>query len=222
MESLQDINKKSWECRQKESNKKYKFANRFKIAYERLDHHKPRFWLDIGTGNGYLPSLLRDRLSGTLIIGIDFVREILREAKDLNQCLQVDIDRTFLPFRDHSFDMITCMDVLEHLILPDKLLHEINRVLKPGGHCLLSVPNIQFIEYILSFIKGKVPLPAADPRHMSIYTIKHLQKLLIKYNFSPNYIAGCDASPGWLSHLSRRYLCKTIVIEGKKLKNIQA
>jgi ubiquinone/menaquinone biosynthesis C-methylase UbiE len=216
MKGLREINKDSWDRRQPEFEQRYKFTNRFKLAYFRLLFHKPKIWLDIGTGNGYLASLLRKKLSATTILGIDFVKEILNDAKDLDHRLQVDIDNSFLPLNAASVDYITCMDVLEHLILPTKTLQEIYRVLKPGGRFLLSVPNIQFIEYILSFIKGKVPPPASDPRHMSIYTIKHLKKELTKQKFAISYVAGCDASPGWFSHISKRYLCKTIVLEGEK------
>ncbi len=216
MENLREINRKSWDCRQKDFEKKYLFDHRFKLSYYRLLHHKPQTWLDIGTGNGYLASLLRNDLPGSTFIGIDFVREILHEAKDLDYRLQVDIDNSYLPFSSNTFDYVTFMEVLEHLVLPAKALEEIQRVLKPGGHCLISVPNIQFIEYIFSFLRGNVPLPASDPRHMSVFTIKHLKKELTKINFDVSYVAGSDASYEWLANISKRYLCKTIIIEGKK------
>lgn len=216
MKGLRDINKDSWDRRQPNFEQRYKFTNRFKLAYFRLVLHKPKYWLDIGAGNGYLASLLRKELSDSKMFGVDFVKEILKDAKDFDHRLLVDIDHSFLPLKTNSIDYITCMDVLEHLILQTKTLQDIYRVLKPGGHFLLSVPNIQFIEYILSFIKGKVPQPASDPRHMSIYTIKHLKKELVKQNFTIKYVAGCDASPGWFSRISRRFLCKTIIIESEK------
>jgi len=65
-------------------------------------------------------------------------------------------------------------------------------------------------------IRGKVPPPASDPRHMSVYTIKHLKNVLSNSGLTVNYIAGCDASPEWLSKISIKYLCKTIVIEFHK------
>ncbi|MBC7714915.1 MAG: class I SAM-dependent methyltransferase, partial [Rhizobacter sp.] len=45
-----------------------------------------------------------------------------------------------LPFADNSFDVITCMDVIEHLENPEFVLREINRILKPGGRFLFHVP----------------------------------------------------------------------------------
>ena len=45
-----------------------------------------------------------------------------------------------LPFVDHSFDVVLCTEVLEHVPEPVKTLKEFHRVLKPGGHLILSVP----------------------------------------------------------------------------------
>ena len=216
VKDIRDINRRSWEKRQKDAANRYRFAGRFEKAYHRLLHHRPQHWLDIGTGNGYLSSLTRPHLQDTTITGIDFIKEILPHAVDADHRLAVDIDRGSLPFASESFDYITCLDVLEHLILPDHAMEEIHRVLKPNGHSLFSVPNIQFIEYIFAFAKGKVPLPAADRRHMSVYTIKHISKKLEDKSLNVKYIAGCDSSPPWLSRISRRYLCKTILVETKK------
>ena len=45
-----------------------------------------------------------------------------------------------LPFEDNTFDVALCMVVLEHLEDPRKAIAEIQRVLKPGGTVLVSVP----------------------------------------------------------------------------------
>jgi SAM-dependent methyltransferase len=47
-----------------------------------------------------------------------------------------------LPFADRSFDTILCTEVLEHTQQPFQVMQEFTRVLKPGGHLLLSVPFI--------------------------------------------------------------------------------
>lgn len=46
------------------------------------------------------------------------------------------------PFDDSEFDVVLCMEVIEHLIYsPTHMLAEAHRVLKPGGTLLLSTPN---------------------------------------------------------------------------------
>ncbi|HST05785.1 MAG TPA: class I SAM-dependent methyltransferase [Chloroflexia bacterium] len=46
-----------------------------------------------------------------------------------------------LPYPDASFDLITCLDVLEHVASTDEVLREMRRVLKPGGIVLTTIPN---------------------------------------------------------------------------------
>lgn len=47
-----------------------------------------------------------------------------------------------LPFPDQQFDTILCTEVLEHTTHPFQVMREIERLLKPGGHLIISVPFI--------------------------------------------------------------------------------
>jgi SAM-dependent methyltransferase len=58
--------------------------------------------------------------------GLTFVRGDVTEA---------------LPFADGSFDCVFCLELLEHLIAPARLLAEIRRVLKEDGRAVVSVPS---------------------------------------------------------------------------------
>ncbi|MEI7643648.1 MAG: class I SAM-dependent methyltransferase [Chloroflexales bacterium] len=46
-----------------------------------------------------------------------------------------------LPFADASFDTVVAWDVIEHVQSPAAMLSEVARVLRPGGHCLLTAIN---------------------------------------------------------------------------------
>lgn len=48
-----------------------------------------------------------------------------------------------LPFAGESFDLIVCLWVLEHLRNPGKVLSEVRRVLRPGGHFVFLTPNLR-------------------------------------------------------------------------------
>ena len=217
MKDLRQINADEWSRRlDKDVTRRYQFHHRYQIAFNRITHHKPASWLDLGTGNGFLPDLVKPVLPSTLITGIDFIHEVLALSDSIDHRAVVNTDAGNIPFGAESFDYITCLDVLEHVVLREHLLEEAWRILKPGGFLLLSVPNLQFIEYLLALMRGKMPHPAADPRHMSIFTLRFLTELLTQKDFEISMVAGCDASPPFLARISVRYLSKTIVVEARK------
>jgi SAM-dependent methyltransferase len=51
---------------------------------------------------------------------------------------------TELPFRDHSFDIVTAKHTLEHVRTPKHAFSELFRVLKPGGVAMILVPDVAF------------------------------------------------------------------------------
>lgn len=61
----------------------------------------------------------------------------------LHQIFQLDEDIDLngtLPFGERSFDTLLLTDVLEHIAEPDRLLAQLARILKPGGHLIVGVP----------------------------------------------------------------------------------
>ena len=79
--------------------------------------------LDVGAGEGALVERYRER--GYDVVGIDSAYESQHVKKG---------DILALPFEDEGFDVLFCLDVLEHLELLEQAsaLDEIRRVLKPG------------------------------------------------------------------------------------------
>ena len=94
--------------------------------------------LDIGAGTGIVLKILQH-------IGTAFGFELSLEGikylkkRKLKSIICADADQP-LPFKNDSFTLITCLDVLEHLEKDVNLLKEMIRVSKPGGHILVAVP----------------------------------------------------------------------------------
>jgi SAM-dependent methyltransferase len=55
---------------------------------------------------------------------------------------QIELGAAPLPFPDDSFDLVFMTEVLEHLVKPDQAIADVRRVLKLGGHLVLSTPNL--------------------------------------------------------------------------------
>jgi SAM-dependent methyltransferase len=48
-----------------------------------------------------------------------------------------------MTFEDGSFDLFVAQDVFEHIFRPDLAIRQIDRVLKPGGCCIMTVPMVR-------------------------------------------------------------------------------
>lgn len=105
--------------------------------------------LDIGCGTGAnLPMLASAAGREGRVTGIDFSPLALRFARDHLASLPVTLlqgDALHLPFDDASFDVVTMLDVLEHLSDDRRSLQEVRRVLRPGGAYVFSVPAYQHL-----------------------------------------------------------------------------
>src|SRR4030042_5267546 len=96
--------------------------------------------LDVGCGAGI--NLLMLGQFGQAI-GIDSSKRAVELSKKYGKAALGDALK--LPFPDESFDVLTALDLLEHLEDDRKALREWRRVLKPGGYALVSVPAYQWL-----------------------------------------------------------------------------
>lgn len=98
--------------------------------------------LDIGTSTGTNLRLLRD-LGFTNVTGLDYSEDAIRfcESKGFGPVKQGDA--CDLPFDDDSFDFVFATDIIEHIDDDERALREIQRVLRPGGKVLITVPAFQ-------------------------------------------------------------------------------
>lgn len=90
--------------------------------------------LDIGCGQKPYQTLF----SATVYVGLEY------DSPTNRACKKADFfyDGTHFPFADGEFDSALCSQVLEHVFTPDAFLTEINRVIKPGGKLLLTLPFV--------------------------------------------------------------------------------
>lgn len=104
--------------------------------------HGERRLLDVGCGSGVMLTRLERYGSAT---GIESEEEAVRLARTRGIGAVQLAEAPPIPFEDASFDLVTALDVLEHIDDDVALLREINRVLRPGGMLLLSVPAYRFL-----------------------------------------------------------------------------
>jgi ubiquinone/menaquinone biosynthesis C-methylase UbiE len=98
--------------------------------------------LDVGCGTGATMRLL-ERYGE--VTGIDISTKALAYCQEHGRSRLCLADGENLPFSDGSFDLVTALDLLEHLEHEDVGLAEVWRVLRYGGHAVLVVPAYQFL-----------------------------------------------------------------------------
>jgi len=118
----------------------------------------------------------------------------------------VDVEAHPLPFPDDTFDVVLLCEVLEHFIAdPLQALCHIKQVLKPGGHLILTTPNVNRLENVGRMIAGDNiydPYSGYGPhgRHNREYTWDELHRLLEHAGFSIDVIFTSDV------HLNQTHL----------------
>ena len=94
--------------------------------------------LDVGCGTGIHLKEFPD--SWRLVAGCDYSELALSFCSERGLRGLIRCDATRLPFASGAFDLVTALDVVEHLDDDEGCLREIARVTRGGGHVLLHVP----------------------------------------------------------------------------------
>jgi methionine biosynthesis protein MetW len=111
--------------------------------------------LDVGCGDGLFLKMLKSTGPQLDTKGIDFSATATGAAqKSGAEVFTVDA-RTEWPFEDGEFDVVTALDVLEHVLEPEKIIEKMKRV--SAQYVLISVPNFSSLPARLQTLWGKVP-----------------------------------------------------------------
>jgi len=151
--------------------------------------------LDAGCGVGYGSALLA---SGRReVVGVDVSREAIEDARRAHGAAArfVLADVTRLPFDAEAFDAVTCFEVIEHVAHPHELVHELARVLAPGGLLFLSTPHAR-IERLHATQEGR----EGNPYHVSSL-LPHALRALLRGNFDAVRLYGQSEDRGRLHGL---------------------
>lgn len=90
--------------------------------------------LDLGCGSGYVGESLS---KGNFVVFSDISEDEMKNIKGA----KIVADALNLPFKEGSFDIVLCADVLEHIKDDEKVLKNIYTVLKKTGQAIIAVPT---------------------------------------------------------------------------------
>ena len=146
--------------------------------------------LDVGCADG---ALLEPLILENDIYGIEISEHLCEKAKKRGlRVLATDLEKG-IPFESKTFDIVVAAEILEHVENTDFFLSECNRVLKPDGKIILSVPNINniFSPFIMLFFDYP---PTSSSRyrspHVRDFTLSTLKVALQNNSFMIEKIKG--------------------------------
>jgi methionine biosynthesis protein MetW len=154
--------------------------------------------LDVGCGDG--------RTSGGWLLnrgcsyeGVDVSANAIEEARTLGLNAQRIDDASRLPFADASFDVVVCVEVLEHLFAPLDAVREMARVLRPGGLLIVTVPNVAYWRRRVDMVllgrwnpvgdDRAVSEPWRDP-HIRFFNPGSMRRMIATAGLSPIEVGG--------------------------------
>lgn len=128
-------------------------------------------YLDVACGVGYV-FLFRKG------IGCDFSKVAVQYAKaHFRDSDFIQSDSHYLPFRDGTFDSVSCLGSLEHFDRPKKALSEMTRVLKDEGVIVISVSNRRRWTSPLSFLGNILSRNSCKQPIETPYSVKDFMKM---------------------------------------------
>jgi len=137
--------------------------NPLRLTYiDRAAHIAGKSVLDVGCGGGILSEAMA--LAGAKVLGIDMGEEPLRVAElhTLETGVEVDYRQVTVEQlaaeRPASFDVVTCMELLEHVPDPGSVIDACARLVRPGGHVFLSTLNRNPKAYLFAIVGAEYVL----------------------------------------------------------------
>ena len=125
----------------------------YPVFLDLLGAHAGSRLLDVSCGVGSLLAAAADRRIDAA--GIDLSDQAVRLARRIAPGADLAVGTgEALPFRDRTFDYVTCLGSLEHFLDMGQGLREMQRVAKPDARLCIMVPNRDFIGWKVLRQKG--------------------------------------------------------------------
>lgn len=155
-------------------------------------------WLDLGFGQGTLLGVTERH--GWKCFGTELSEPALEHGRHRGWLVSRDPshDARFAP---GAFDVVTAIELLEHLGDPGYLVAEAHRWLRPGGLLYLTTPNAMSLNRRVLGIRWSVVSP---PDHAVLWTARALRALLRKAGFRVDALSAEGHNPSELLAVLRR------------------
>ena len=183
--------------------------NPLRVGYieEKVGELKAKKILDIGCGGGILAEALASK--GAEVTGIDMAEMSLKVAKMHLHESGLDIDYQKIPVEEYAqdnqarFDIITCLEMLEHVPDPSSIVNAAATMLKPGGDLFFSTINRNPKAFMLAIIGAEYVLNML-PKGTHEYR-KFIKPSELARGVRDNQLEVCDTTGMTYNPITKRY-----------------
>ena len=136
--------------------------------------------LDVGCHGGTFTKVVLSKIGSKEIYGIDISHSAIQYAQKKIPFGKFKVaDAAKLPYVNNFFDAVICLEVLEHVDNPSRVLAEIYRVLKKGGYTIILVPSDNRLFKIVWFL-WTLCYPVWKHAHVQSFQNSTLEDLIKK------------------------------------------
>ena len=164
--------------------------------------------LDLGCGGGLLSEAMATR--GATVTGVDASNAAIRTARSHGALSGARVDyvhgtaESMAASGAGAYQVITCMELLEHVPDPDSTLQTCARLLQPGGDLILSTLNRTLKAYLGAVVAAEYVfrlLPKGTHDYARFIRPAELRHMLARHGFSIVDLVGLRYTP-WLERCS--------------------
>lgn len=145
------------------------------------ENSNPSTILDVGAASGWFLHELKKKFDNADCTGIDVYGKAIdygkKKYKDI-KLLRADAHK--LPFKDESFEVIVCCEVLEHVENSEAVIREMKRVLKKNGSIIVEIDTENFLFKIVWYFWTTLRKGVWRDSHVHSFGVKKLKTLFIK------------------------------------------
>ncbi|VFP79607.1 bifunctional 2-polyprenyl-6-hydroxyphenol methylase/3-demethylubiquinol 3-O-methyltransferase UbiG [Candidatus Erwinia haradaeae] len=158
--------------------------------------------LDVGCGGGILTESMAKE--GANVTGLDMSEELLHVARVHAEKNNLCINYIQQPVEEHAkhhcsqYEVITCMEMLEHVIDPYSIVHACSTLIQPGGNVFFSTINRTSKSWLIAIIGAEYilrMLPCGTHNFKKFIKPSELLYFLDKTYLYPHHIIGVAYSP---------------------------
>lgn len=139
--------------------------------------------LELGCGGGATLAWLQQAGRARSTTGIELMPGAAAQARRrVDRLLEGDVDSLLPSLQEERYDLVLCLDVLEHLVDPWATLGKVKRLLRPGGRLIVSLPNVRHYSVVMPLLlSGRWQYQEAgimDRTHLRFFTRRGARQLV--------------------------------------------